>query len=124
VTPSEAAVPTARIEPAPHHWMPTPADSGRPAPGTPSDAVVAGSAGGAADVQERVKAAAQGASESSSATETPAERVEAAAEEPRSPATPSGAERAPESEHSGAAERRGDETDGGSESSPSGASDS
>jgi len=29
VTPSEAAVPTARIEPAPHHWMPTPADSRR-----------------------------------------------------------------------------------------------
>jgi len=92
--------------------MPTPADSGPPAPGTPSDAAVAGSAGGAADVQERIKAAAQGASESSSATETPAQRVEAAAEEPRSPATASGAE------------RRGDETDGGSESSPSGASDS
>ena len=72
---------------------------------TPSDAAVAASAGGAADVQKRVEAAAQDASE-------------------RSPAIPDRAERAPESEQSGAAERRDSETDGGSESSPPGASHS
>ena len=46
--------------------------------------------------------------------------TQAAAKEPGSPATPDGAKRAPESEQGGAAERRGGETGGGSESSPSG----